>query len=774
MPGSGRGGRQRRICAGKRSRSRGLEYDADLLQYLNFFYSPLKEENAASLCDEPHFLEFDQVEAGREIGQEVEIEWDSNQAEKAMDDRVIVVDDDKTASYTGLHEQFDQSSRNDDATQEDLERSRFPSESGSHSPPSVPLNLARHSSDERPGKSMIEMKQTCVVCNGEANGYHFGALSCAACNAFFRRSIAESRKYCCRKTGECTVDQSARCFCRACRLKKCLECGMDPSAVQPHRDMLGQKRRGAHEEQKTDSENSGTGSETASGSDLKMDDTKDILRGHAKSFFQNGKDALKRHFSSLTAAGAPTIPCNISAFRSPLLHCTDDAAKKPKCSESVAAHHLDSSNFLAESLLAFSKVPSAGSICEDVLAARSCEIAHNRLATYGSDAKQAAPSVCGVRVLEAALGADSQKRPGVSLLTTYLSNLVDGRKMLNDQRSSCFGLQQQSPSSSTHRSNSNDFPAISSGWLRDAEASARHHSVASLAKNAATPLAPKAPYDASKNTIETLTVAYSRLRERRRLLYARGTLRDILAGDELPLRACEIDSFASDIARMDMGLVIEFVSCIHPFTKLRLDDRVALVKNAFFSWFTLERHYITMRGGGLQANRIINIDHSYYDLAPLDEEADFERSGSEVQAAAKDKEKERPAFDRRSMSRIFLPMYREALRDITGAMYHSDVTDAEIVALAVIVFLDHAAPNVSDVGKWMLKEARDRMYFDWFAYYDAHSITNGAERVGNALLLLPSVYIASKRLMESYRMANLSDMFDMASLAERVLQGSYS
>uniref|UniRef100_A0A1I7WNR5 Nuclear receptor domain-containing protein n=1 Tax=Heterorhabditis bacteriophora TaxID=37862 RepID=A0A1I7WNR5_HETBA len=90
----------------------------------------------------------------------------------------------------------------------------------------------------------------CSVCEAPNSGFHFGAMACAACSAFFRRTIAEKRKYVCRKEGDahlnCPIDQQHRCYCRACRLQKCLVMGMDPCGVQPHRDSIGakpQKRR---------------------------------------------------------------------------------------------------------------------------------------------------------------------------------------------------------------------------------------------------------------------------------------------------------------------------------------------------------------------------------------------------------------------------------------------------------------------------------------------------------------------------------------------------
>ncbi|KAI6221286.1 hypothetical protein M3Y99_01565200 [Aphelenchoides fujianensis] len=97
------------------------------------------------------------------------------------------------------------------------------------------LRKAYESSNHRRDDSI------CSVCNGKANGIHFGAISCAACNAFFRRSTAESRRFICGKHGDCVVQSTVRTGCRACRLKACLIAGMKPDAVQPHRDAIGKK-----------------------------------------------------------------------------------------------------------------------------------------------------------------------------------------------------------------------------------------------------------------------------------------------------------------------------------------------------------------------------------------------------------------------------------------------------------------------------------------------------------------------------------------------------
>uniref|UniRef100_A0A914DV10 Nuclear receptor domain-containing protein n=1 Tax=Acrobeloides nanus TaxID=290746 RepID=A0A914DV10_9BILA len=72
----------------------------------------------------------------------------------------------------------------------------------------------------------------CAVCGDQADGYHYGALSCRGCNAFFRRAVNFNLQFTCRRGGNCIVDKNARCACRACRLKKCKTVGMDRQAVQ--------------------------------------------------------------------------------------------------------------------------------------------------------------------------------------------------------------------------------------------------------------------------------------------------------------------------------------------------------------------------------------------------------------------------------------------------------------------------------------------------------------------------------------------------------------
>ncbi|KAF1754991.1 hypothetical protein GCK72_021557 [Caenorhabditis remanei] len=80
----------------------------------------------------------------------------------------------------------------------------------------------------------------CTVCDSpNATNYHFGAQSCKACAAFFRRSIAMGQTYDCLGDGikSCRIDHTLRLNCRHCRLKKCLRAGMVKDLVQAKREV---------------------------------------------------------------------------------------------------------------------------------------------------------------------------------------------------------------------------------------------------------------------------------------------------------------------------------------------------------------------------------------------------------------------------------------------------------------------------------------------------------------------------------------------------------
>ncbi|CAJ0957779.1 unnamed protein product, partial [Mesorhabditis belari] len=87
------------------------------------------------------------------------------------------------------------------------------------------------------GSSSQDKALSCTVCADAAEGFHFGAVACAACGAFFRRSVSDQKVYSCAHR-KCNVrfDSAKRGgICRYCRFEKCLSVGMLPQEVQAKR-----------------------------------------------------------------------------------------------------------------------------------------------------------------------------------------------------------------------------------------------------------------------------------------------------------------------------------------------------------------------------------------------------------------------------------------------------------------------------------------------------------------------------------------------------------
>ncbi|GFV39173.1 photoreceptor-specific nuclear receptor [Trichonephila clavipes] len=92
-----------------------------------------------------------------------------------------------------------------------------------------------HSSGS-PYGGRVRSGMRCVVCGDISSGKHYGVLACNGCSGFFKRSVRRKLVYRCQAaSGECLVDKAHRNQCQACRLRKCLDCGMNKDAVQNER-----------------------------------------------------------------------------------------------------------------------------------------------------------------------------------------------------------------------------------------------------------------------------------------------------------------------------------------------------------------------------------------------------------------------------------------------------------------------------------------------------------------------------------------------------------
>ncbi|XP_067091158.1 photoreceptor-specific nuclear receptor [Osmerus mordax] len=108
--------------------------------------------------------------------------------------------------------------------------------------PSIVDSSGQSTSDNtQPGKSPVPGKGLglgllCKVCSDTSSGKHYGIYACNGCSGFFKRSVRRRLIYRCQAgTGMCPVDRAHRNQCQACRLKRCLQAGMNKDAVQNER-----------------------------------------------------------------------------------------------------------------------------------------------------------------------------------------------------------------------------------------------------------------------------------------------------------------------------------------------------------------------------------------------------------------------------------------------------------------------------------------------------------------------------------------------------------
>ncbi|CAI5453669.1 unnamed protein product [Caenorhabditis angaria] len=73
----------------------------------------------------------------------------------------------------------------------------------------------------------------CLVCQKTSQEMHFGAISCRACAAFFRRAIVLNKKYeCLQENQDCIAGRYKKFVCKLCRFLKCQQIGMTSNRVK--------------------------------------------------------------------------------------------------------------------------------------------------------------------------------------------------------------------------------------------------------------------------------------------------------------------------------------------------------------------------------------------------------------------------------------------------------------------------------------------------------------------------------------------------------------
>uniref|UniRef100_A0A4W3GVK2 Nuclear receptor subfamily 1, group I, member 2 n=1 Tax=Callorhinchus milii TaxID=7868 RepID=A0A4W3GVK2_CALMI len=129
----------------------------------------------------------------------------------------------------------------------------------------------------------------CRVCMDKATGYHFNVMTCEGCKGFFRRAVKSNIRYSCPFQNSCVITKNSRRQCQACRLKRCLEIGMNKEMIMS--DKAVEERRTLIKKNKTLKMTPSIPEEP----DLTKEQEKlleDLLEAHRKTF-----DASFTHFT---------------------------------------------------------------------------------------------------------------------------------------------------------------------------------------------------------------------------------------------------------------------------------------------------------------------------------------------------------------------------------------------------------------------------------------------------------------------------------------------
>ncbi|KAM9770793.1 mineralocorticoid receptor [Menidia menidia] len=91
-------------------------------------------------------------------------------------------------------------------------------------------NCIADSMSSSPLRQPSSTAKVCLVCGDEASGCHYGVVTCGSCKVFFKRAVEGQHNYLCAGRNDCIIDKIRRKNCPACRVRKCLQAGMNLGA----------------------------------------------------------------------------------------------------------------------------------------------------------------------------------------------------------------------------------------------------------------------------------------------------------------------------------------------------------------------------------------------------------------------------------------------------------------------------------------------------------------------------------------------------------------
>lgn len=103
-------------------------------------------------------------------------------------------------------------------------------------------------------------------------------------------------------------------------------------------------------------------------------------------------------------------------------------------------------------------------------------------------------------------------------------------------------------------------------------------------------------------------------------------------------------------------------------------------------------------------------------------------------------------------------IFRRTLETVVTQMEHIGLTEAEFVAMCLLVVFEPNREHISEISKKVLSCARNKLFKEWVELYVVCGIDDGDERMGNCVLLLASV---RQQVHHHHSIAHMFRLFGM-------------
>ncbi|GMT23522.1 hypothetical protein PFISCL1PPCAC_14819, partial [Pristionchus fissidentatus] len=249
----------------------------------------------------------------------------------------------------------------------------------------------------------------------------------------------------------------------------------------------------------------------------------------------------------------------------------------------------------------------------------------------------------------------------------------------------------------------------------------------------------------SINAVENFYLGFENVKSLRRLIYSNGSLSDMLKG--LPPKPCKVALFTRlrrEALRVEAALMSQLLNTCRSYASFSLENKEMIFKNFAIYITVLEKHYITMRKGGIEQKRLYHIDETYTEIE--DEDPQFPPEAASI--------------GKETLRKLFVTPILNNLTNLCVPMREMGMDDVDFAALATWILFDPDIPGFPSEHRFQLDQARSRVHNDWLSYYIERGTPDGHLRIARCLALLPVVQSMAERCKENFHLFRVFGLFD--------------